>query len=481
MALLMEPGAEPHTESEQADLAGIAAIKEAAAREYKEQGNQFVRMGRKHYADAVDCYTKAIAQMEPVSSPDAAADASILFANRAHVNLLLGNHRRALDDAEQATRLSPSNVKAFYRAAKAALALDLLTDAASFCRRVLEQDPANEELKKLLSQVETRQSEQECQRAKVAKAITAAKSSPPLPWDENQAYTREAVELYYQAGVGKLLSKGEILHYLLEGTVDPKSLPESFFDVEDGDTGKSSAVTSPSEDSGKWIKVKEGKTLQEVLQHKDHIIPAIPEYKHVFPHCFVSPLTLIPEWTLRICMLLEARGVDCMRTLLRRGKVRLAGMACCGGASQVSQQVPGVWVAILRERRQGGLVHPYPVVCLCAPLHTYTMEEEQAVATAATMAEGTAGTGTRVEEAGRRSALKVLAAVDASEESLHALSWALDNIVRGHPDAELVIVHAQNVVDHVVYPVAGHGSIGTAYLSWTLFNSYCTLLLSALD
>ncbi|KAK3146071.1 hypothetical protein QOZ80_3BG0261260 [Eleusine coracana subsp. coracana] len=350
MALLMEPGAEPHTESEQADLAGIAAIKEAAAREYKEQGNQFVRMGRKHYADAVNCYTKAIAQMEPVSSPDAAADASILFANRAHVNLLLGNHRRALDDAEQATRLSPSNVKAFYRAAKAALALDLLTDAASFCRRVLEQDPANEELKKLLSQVETRQSEQECQRAKVAKAITAAKdlagamekkgiklgkssyqeltgvkkpklddqgvlhwpvlllypevmssdfiedfpetdtfsphldvisfpkSSPPLPWDENQAYTREAVELYYQAGVGKLLSKGEILHYLLEGTVDPKSLPESFFDVEDGDTGKSSAVTSPSEDSGKWIKVKEGKTLQEVLQHKDHIIPAIPVF-----------------------------------------------------------------------------------------------------------------------------------------------------------------------------------------------------------
>jgi tetratricopeptide (TPR) repeat protein len=111
MALLMEPGTEPHTESEQADLAGIAAIKDAAAREYKEQGNQFVRMGRKHYAEAVDCYTKAIAQMEPVSSPDAAADASILFANRAHVNLLLGNHRRALDDAEQAVRLSPSNVK----------------------------------------------------------------------------------------------------------------------------------------------------------------------------------------------------------------------------------------------------------------------------------------------------------------------------------------------------------------------------------
>lgn len=113
MALLMEPGAEPLTESEQADLAGIAAIKESAAREYKEQGNHFVRMGRRHYAAAVSCYTKAIAQMEPLSSLDAsaAADASVLFANRAHVNILLGNHRRALDDAEQAIRLSPSSVK----------------------------------------------------------------------------------------------------------------------------------------------------------------------------------------------------------------------------------------------------------------------------------------------------------------------------------------------------------------------------------
>jgi tetratricopeptide (TPR) repeat protein len=114
MALLMEPGSEPLTEGEKADLEGIAAIKESAAREYKEEGNQFVKMGRKHYADAVDCYTKAIAQMGalPLSAPN--PDASVLFANRAHVNLLLGNHRRALDDAEQAIRLSPSNVKVRY-------------------------------------------------------------------------------------------------------------------------------------------------------------------------------------------------------------------------------------------------------------------------------------------------------------------------------------------------------------------------------
>ncbi|CAL4919096.1 unnamed protein product [Urochloa decumbens] len=353
MALLMEPGAEPLTESEQADLAGIAAIKESAAREFKEQGNQFVRMGRKHYAEAVSCYTKAIAQMEPLSSLDAAAaaDASVLFANRSHVNLLLGNHRRALDDAEQAIRLSPSSVKAYYRAVKAALALNLLPDAASFCRRGLEQDPANEEFKKLLSQVDAKLSEQERQRAKVAQAIAAAKdlasamekrgvklgeaayqeltgvkkpkldeqgvlhwpvlllypevmssdfiedfpetdtflphldvmfseSSPPLPWDENHAYTRDAIELYYQGGFGKPLSKSEILRYLLEGTVDSKSLPDGALDGEDEDhdNSKSGTITSSTEGSSKWIKVKEGKTLQEVLQDRDFIIPAIPVF-----------------------------------------------------------------------------------------------------------------------------------------------------------------------------------------------------------
>ncbi|OQU90987.1 hypothetical protein SORBI_3001G088500 [Sorghum bicolor] len=324
MALLMEPGAEPLTESEQADLAGIAAIKESAAREFKEQGNQFVRMGRKHYAEAVSCYTKAIAQMEPLSSLDAsaAADASVLFANRAHVNLLLGNHRRALDDAEQAIRLSPSSVKAYYRAVKAALALDLLTDAASFCRKGLEQDPANEEFKKLLSEVDAKLREQDRQRAKVAQAITKAKdlaaamekrgvklgkaayqelTGVKKPKLDEQGVLHWPVLLLYpevmssdfiedfpdtdtflphlDGGFGKPLSKSEVLRYLLEGTVDLKALPDSLLDGEDEehDSSKCSTVTS-TDGSSKWIKVKEGKTLQEVLQDKGYIVPAIPVF-----------------------------------------------------------------------------------------------------------------------------------------------------------------------------------------------------------
>lgn len=66
-------------------------------------------MGKKHYGDAIDCYTRAINQ-----KASSASDNSILFANRAHVNLLLGNNRRALTDAEEAIKLCSTNVKVGY-------------------------------------------------------------------------------------------------------------------------------------------------------------------------------------------------------------------------------------------------------------------------------------------------------------------------------------------------------------------------------
>ncbi|KAM3278123.1 hypothetical protein ACQJBY_045779 [Aegilops geniculata] len=78
------------------------------------------------------------------------------------------------------------------------------------------------------------------------------------------------------------------------------------------------------------------------------------------------------------------------------------------------------------------------------------MEEstDQAAATAGGVVPGAGGAGAM---------MKVVVAVDASEESLHALSWALDNVVRLHPGASVVVVHAQHRVDHFVYPVAAHG------------------------
>lgn len=63
-------------------------------------------MGKKHYSDAIDCYTRGINQKALGDT-----EQSTLYSNRAHVNLLLGNYRRALQDAEEAIKLCPTNVK----------------------------------------------------------------------------------------------------------------------------------------------------------------------------------------------------------------------------------------------------------------------------------------------------------------------------------------------------------------------------------
>lgn len=65
-----------------------------------------MKKGKEHYRDAIDCYTRAINQKALNDS-----ETSVLFSNRAHVNLMLENYRWALNDAEEAIKLSPSNVK----------------------------------------------------------------------------------------------------------------------------------------------------------------------------------------------------------------------------------------------------------------------------------------------------------------------------------------------------------------------------------
>ncbi|XWS47054.1 hypothetical protein CRYUN_Cryun14cG0120400 [Craigia yunnanensis] len=170
MALWMETGSEPKTESEIADLEAISSLKESAALELKEKGNEFVKKGKKHYPEAVDCYNRAINQKALNDQ-----DTSVLFSNRAHVNLLLGNYRRAITDSQDAIKLSPANIKAYYRAAKSCLSLNLLSEAKSYCESGIEKDPSNEELKKLAKQIDLKKLEHEQREAQVSKALVEAK------------------------------------------------------------------------------------------------------------------------------------------------------------------------------------------------------------------------------------------------------------------------------------------------------------------
>ncbi|CDP03808.1 unnamed protein product [Coffea canephora] len=332
MALWMEAGSEPKTESEVVDLEAISALKQSTAIELKENGNEYVKKGKKHYSDAIDCYTRAISQ-KALSD----AEQSILYCNRAHVNLLLGNYRRALQDAEEAIKLSPTIVKAFYRAVKASMSLSLLAEAKSYCEKGLELSPENEELNKLAGQIDLLKSEQDRRKAEVSKSVTAVKdmisafeerkikigkalyqertgrlcpvtllrtfvrltcfqltwtkypfyfdilpymfseSSPPLPWDNEHAYTRDALELYYEADSGVRLSKREIFHCLADGTA-AANLEKC--DIEENDAAEESSSSTTVLGGGgmRWIKVNERRPLYDVLKEPNLVVPGIPVF-----------------------------------------------------------------------------------------------------------------------------------------------------------------------------------------------------------
>ncbi|PKA59416.1 Serine/threonine-protein phosphatase 5 [Apostasia shenzhenica] len=338
MALWMDAGAEPVTCGEREDLDAIAALKESAAIELKEQGNSYLKLGKKYYSDAIDCYTRAINQKALSNS-----DQSIIYANRAQVNLLLGNYRRALEDAEEAINLCSNNIKAYYRAAKAAFSLDLLSEAARFCKKALEHSPSNDDMKKLSIQIETKKKKIEHHMVELSKAVDSAKelisafstrglkfgkpmyqdligvrkpildksgvlhwpvlllyaevmssdfveefyetdmlsahldemyseSYSALPWDMENAYTRDAIELYYLA-TGTVLSKKEVLEYLVQYAAASAELVSS----EPNDEENHFQVPA-SAGSGEWIKVDEKSTLSAILRQPDYIIPGIPVF-----------------------------------------------------------------------------------------------------------------------------------------------------------------------------------------------------------
>ncbi|KAL4393898.1 hypothetical protein AHAS_Ahas02G0098000 [Arachis hypogaea] len=90
----------------------------------------------------------------------------------------------------------------------------------------------------------------------------------PLPWDVENNYKRDFVELYYEAGSGVRLSKEKLLHCLLEGTAASHVGDEEKDAVED---------FKHSAGSPKWIKVNEKKMLQDILKEPNFVIPEIPD------------------------------------------------------------------------------------------------------------------------------------------------------------------------------------------------------------
>ncbi|KAI8906689.1 hypothetical protein EDD86DRAFT_192751 [Gorgonomyces haynaldii] len=125
---------------------------EEQAENLKHQGNAAFAQGQRGYKDAIQFYTQAI----QAEANDNALN-SLLYSNRAAVNLKLQNYRKVLNDCAKAIELNQKNVKAYFRSIKALYALDKLVEAVDCCQIALQLDPDNKDLQEELERIKKRQ------------------------------------------------------------------------------------------------------------------------------------------------------------------------------------------------------------------------------------------------------------------------------------------------------------------------------------
>lgn len=134
--------------------------------EFKERGNECFKV--RGYADAKEFYSKGVAILaaemrkrargEVTKNEDGVPDdveeiakqkdmLESLYVNRAACHLSLKNYRSCWTDCASALRLNPKNVKAYFRSARALLAVDRIAEADDVCARGLALDESNTSLR----------------------------------------------------------------------------------------------------------------------------------------------------------------------------------------------------------------------------------------------------------------------------------------------------------------------------------------------
>ena len=162
------------------------------ATNFKEQGNECFK--EKRWADAKEFYGKGIsviiaedyrrARGDPPRDGDSDAPDEVerqhsileqLFVNRAVCHLDLQNYRSCTIDCAGALKLNPNNVKAFYRSARALLALNKVEQARDACARGLAADEKNAALSALRAEIVKRTGEVEAKMKEEGARLEQAK------------------------------------------------------------------------------------------------------------------------------------------------------------------------------------------------------------------------------------------------------------------------------------------------------------------
>lgn len=188
------------TDLEESD--DIAALKALAyegtplenGTDFKERGNECFKA--KGYVDAKEFYTKGIAILfgeerkrrngEVTRNTDGEPDSEdeirqqrevleVLYVNRAACHLSLSNYRSCWTDCAAALRLNPRNLKAYYRSARALLAVDRIAEADDVCARGLALDESNAALRAAADDIVKRAGELDARRKKEEERLATEK------------------------------------------------------------------------------------------------------------------------------------------------------------------------------------------------------------------------------------------------------------------------------------------------------------------
>lgn len=166
-----------------AEGAADAAELRAKAEAFKKQGNERLKTNTKTAArEALDSFTRGI----EMHCSDLVLNAQ-LYSNRAHVRMLLRQFVEVVDDCRKAIELDPKNIKAYWRAAKASMHLDLCRNGLDFCEQGLRQEPSDADLAKLRDNCAERLSQQQQRRAAKGLARAGASGAGEFSADEAMA------------------------------------------------------------------------------------------------------------------------------------------------------------------------------------------------------------------------------------------------------------------------------------------------------
>ncbi|KAI1448177.1 TPR-like protein [Annulohypoxylon stygium] len=158
--------------------------------EFKDQGNECFRS--KRWADAKEFYTKGVlvlaaeerkrakgeTQDPEITEEDIKGQRSVLeslYVNRAACHLELRNYRSCWLDCAAALRLNDKNVKAYYRSARAFLAVGRIEEADDACARGLALDEDNKPLKAVAQDIIKKHTEITAKQKKEAERLATEK------------------------------------------------------------------------------------------------------------------------------------------------------------------------------------------------------------------------------------------------------------------------------------------------------------------